>query len=143
MLQKIVKIKTRTSLHIYLRYDKKNTTWYLGEVGVGKLYKLAKYTDISMSEYATNTKAIVGLLRLGELMSGQYNVFENNSYYWTLTPYVAPNNVRLLHSQGYANSSYSPTYALGIKPSLTLKSNVIITRGDGTLQNPFRIALAD
>ena len=117
-----------------------NTTWYLGTVGVGKSYKLAKYINNSMSEYTTNTKATVGLLRLGELMSGQFDVFENNSYYWTLTPYTST-NLRLVHSQGYAHSSYPPTTALGIKPSLNLKTNVIITSGDGTLQNPFEIEL--
>ena len=117
-----------------------NTTWYLGTVGVGKSYKLAKYINNSMSEYTTNTKATVGLLRLGELMSGQFDVFENNSYYWTLTPYTST-NLRLVHSLGYAHSSYPPTTALGIKPSLNLKTNVIITSGDGTLQNPFEIEL--
>ena len=74
-------------------------------------------------------------------MSGQFDVFENNSYYWTLTPYTST-NLRLVHSQGYAHSSYPPTTALGIKPSLNLKTNVIITSGDGTLQNPFEIELA-
>ena len=118
-----------------------NTTWYLGTVGVGKSYKLAKYINNSMSEYTTNTKATVGLLRLGELMSGQFDLVENNSYYWTLTPYTST-NLRLVHSQGYAHSSYPPTTALGIKPSLNLKTNVIITSGDGTLQNPFEIELA-
>ena len=118
-----------------------NTTWYLGTVGVGKSYKLAKYINNSMSEYTTNTKATVGLLRLGELMSGQFDVFKNNSYYWTLTPYTST-NLRLVHSQGYAHSSYPPTTALGIKPSLNLKTNVIITSGDGTLQNPFNIELS-
>ena len=118
-----------------------NTTWYLGEVGVGKSYKLAKYADTSMSECATTTNAKVGLLRLGELMAGQFDVFENNSYYWTLTPYTSI-SVRLVHAQGYAHSSYSPTATFGIKPSLNLKSDVIITGGDGTLQNPFSIELA-
>ena len=49
-----------------------NTTWYLGAVANGQNYKLAKYTDTSMSGYATSTDAKVGLLRLGELMSGQF-----------------------------------------------------------------------
>ena len=73
-------------------------------------------------------------------MAGQLNMFENNSYYWTLTPYTST-NVRLVHFQGYAQSSYPPTTAFGIKPSLNLKSNVIITGGDGTKNNPFTLAL--
>ena len=35
-----------------------------------------------------------------------------------------------------------PQTLYSIKPTLNLKSNVIITSGDGTLQNPFTIELA-
>lgn len=35
----------------------------------------------------------------------------------------------------------STSNASGIKPSMNLKSNVIITGGEGTLQNPFTLAL--
>ena len=37
-----------------------------------------------MSGYAKSTNAKVGLLRLGELMSGQFDRYGNNSFYWTL-----------------------------------------------------------
>ena len=116
-----------------------NTTWYLGKVGSGTSYKLAKYTDTSMSDYATSTDAKVGLLRLGELMSGQFDRIGNNPTYWTLTPSDAP-NIRTVVSHS-SEGSYSPLNEYAIKPSLSLKSNVIITGGDGTLQKPFQIAL--
>ena len=67
-----------------------NTIWYLGTVGGGESYKLAKYRDTNMSGYATTTDAKVGLLRYGELMSGQfkdYTVGSNPSNYWLLTKY--------------------------------------------------------
>ena len=116
-----------------------NTTWYLGTVGNGTSYKLAKYTDTNMSGYATSTNAKVGLLRLGELMSGQFDRDGNNTNYWTLTPY-STSSVRRVDSIGNA-SNLSPSNAYGVRPSINLKSNVQIVNGDGTLNSPFEIQL--
>ncbi len=59
-----------------------SSTWYLGTVGSGTSYKLAKYTDTSMSSTTTSiTNAKVGLLRVGELMSGQFDRYGNNTGY--------------------------------------------------------------
>ena len=118
-----------------------NTTWYLGTVGSGTSYKLAKYTDTNMSGYVTSTNAKVGLLRLGELMSGQFDRYGNNTYYWTLTPYSA-SSVRGVYSDGVASSTF-PSSASGVRPSINLKSNVQIVNGDGTKNNPFTLKLAD
>ena len=85
-----------------------NTTWYLGTVGSGTSYKLAKYTDTNMSGYAKSTNAKVGLLRLGELMSGQFDRYGNNTSYWTLTPYSS-SSVRGVSINGSAYSTTSTT----------------------------------
>ena len=116
-----------------------NTTWYLGTVGSGTSYKLAKYTDTNMSGYAKSTNAKVGLLRLGELMSGQFDRYGNNSFYWTLTPY-STSSVRNVYYSGtaYYNASRN---ADGVRPSINLKTNVQIVNGDGTLNSPFEIQL--
>ena len=129
-----------------------NTTWYLGTVGSGTSYKLAKYTDTNMSSTTSNTtNAKVGLLRSGELMSGQFERYavkgESSSTglttdYWTLTPY-STSGVRTVMYSGSAYSGYSPTRASGVRPSINLKSNVVITGGDGTKENPFEIKLAE
>ena len=116
-----------------------STTWYLGTVGSGTSYKLAKYTDTNMSGYATTTEAKIGLLRFGELMSGQFDGYGNNTYYWTLTPYSA-SRVRRVYDYGYADDC-NPSDANGVRPSLNLKSNVQILNGDGTLNSPFEIQL--
>ena len=59
-----------------------STIWYLGPVGDGTSYKLAKYTDTSMSSKTSSiTDAKVGLLRLGELMAGQFDRYGNNKIY--------------------------------------------------------------
>ena len=118
-----------------------NTTWYLGQVGNGTNYRLAKYKDINMSSLTSNdTIAKVGLLRLGELMAGQFNEYVNNSSFWLLTSL----NFNRLRYIANINSSYenTPSVSYGIKPALNLKENVIITGGDGTKNNPFTLDLA-
>ena len=119
----------------YTEMIEDSTIWYLGTVGSGASYKLAKYTDTNMSEFATSTDAKVGLLRLGELMSGQFNKYQNNKDYWTLTPYSA-SRVRSVGNNGYAYY-LTPTNAYGVRPSMNLKSNVQISSGTGTKSDPF------
>ena len=117
-----------------------NTTWYLGTVGSGASYRLAKYGDINMSNLTSNiTISKVGLLRLGELMGGQYNNSSNNANCTYLTPINSANIWNMIQfGQAYA---WAPSSSTGIKPTLNLKSNVIITGGDGTLQNPFSLSV--
>ena len=120
-----------------------STIWYLGPVEKGSSYKLAKYTDTNMSSLTSSTtEAKVGLLRLGELMAGQYKSYENNIYYWLLTPYGISTVWNISNGSGYV-PSITPSDLAAIRPSLNLKSNVIITSGDGTLQKPFQITLAN
>ena len=117
-----------------------STTWYLGTVGNGTSYKLAKYADTSMAGYTKSTDAKIGLLRMGELMSGQFDRYGNNTNYWTLTPYSS-SSVRYVPTGGNANR-YSPSSnSLGARPSMNLKSNVVITGGDGTKNNPFTLSV--
>ena len=125
-----------------------NTTWYLGTVGGGTSYKLAKYTDETGNTLTSSTTTSkVGLLRLGELMLGQFEKYYANGSatglttgYWTLTPYSA-SDVRYVYYNGNAGS-INPTAANGVRPSINLKSNVVITGGDGTKNRPFTIELA-
>ena len=123
----------------YSNMIEENTTWYLGIMGSGSSYILAKYSDTSMSKYATSTEAKVGLLRFGELMTGQFDRHTNNMQYWTLTR-RSNSVINYLNNQcTMVFDFYDRTY--GIKPALNLKSNVIITGGDGTKNNPFTIEL--
>ena len=116
-----------------------NTTWYLGTVG-NTNYKLAKYQDATSSNLTTaTTTAKVGLLRLGELMAGQFDKNGNNTDYWTLTPYSA-SYVRNVGSSGDV-SSRSPTSSSGSRPSMNLKSTVKIVSGTGTKSDPFQLSV--
>ncbi len=125
---------------IYNDMIEDSSIWYLGVIGAGVNYKQAKYTDTSMSSYAPSIKTKVGLLRYGELMAGQFDRYGNNTAYWTLTPY----DLSIVRSVRDYGSSYrqSPSSDLaGIRPSLNLKSNVIITGGTGTKLDPFTLEL--
>ena len=115
-----------------------NTTWYLGRIYVGQSYKLAKYTDVNMSNLTYNIDVLkIGLLRYGELMVEA----ANNIYYWTLTP-SSTVNLYVVRSNGNVHSTATSHLGVGIKPALNLKQNVIITSGDGTKNNPFTLDLA-
>ena len=116
-----------------------NTTWYLGTVGTGESYKLSKYTDTVNNIPISNTaKTQVGILRWGELMAGQFNSSENNISYWTLTPYSST-GIRYIVYNGPTNGSLPTSSSYGVKPSLNLKENIIITSGTGTKEDPFII----
>ena len=117
-----------------------STTWYLGTVGNGTSYKLAKYTDTSMSSETTSTtSAKVGLLRMGELMAGQFDGYFDNVDIWTLTPSDSSKVCGINYYGGVFGSSLE--LMNGIHPALNLKSNVEITGGDGTKNNPFTVTL--
>ena len=116
-----------------------NTTWYLGTVGGGANYKLAKYQDATSSNLTTSTTtAKIGLLRLGELMAGQFDKVSNNTYYWTLTPY-STSYVRIVNYYGDGIDN-GPSYSFGSRPSMNLKSTVKIVSGTGTKSDPFVIS---
>ncbi len=116
------------------------TTWYLGTVSSGASYKLAKYTNTTDNILTSSVTTVkVGLLRMGELMVAQFDRYSNNTYYWTLTPQNG-STVRRVSSDSNTGSYYS-TNTHGIKPAFNLKQNVIITGGDGTLQNPFTLSV--
>ena len=116
-----------------------NTTWYLGTVGYGANYKLAKYQDATSSSITTaTTTAKIGLLRLGELMAGQFDKYGNNTTYWILTP-NSTSNVRYVYYCDNGNN-ISSTDSYGSRPSMNLKSTVKIVSGTGTKSDPFVIS---
>ena len=116
-----------------------NTTWYLGTVGSETNYRLAKYQDATGSNLTTSTTtAKIGLLRLGELMAGQFDKYANKANYWTLTPYNSTQYVNLVMGNGLDYES--PSFSWGSRPSMNLKSTVKIVSGKGTKSSPFVIS---
>ena len=117
----------------------------MGKINGGVNYKLGKYQDIKNNILVSNkTSAKIGLLRIGEISTIQYDGYYsgNTVNYWTLTPRTEANGLKLGYADidGTINNSVS-TNSLGIKPTMNLKSNVVITGGDGTKNNPFTVKL--
>ena len=126
----------------YINMIEENTTWYLGTVPIGSGYILAKYQDKTMNVLTTNiTNASVGLLRYGELMSGKFNINNNNNMtYWLLTK-SGFRVYRIVYDGGAGDTNATGNQA--VKPSLNVKQNVIITGGTGLKNDPFTLELAN
>ncbi len=127
---------------LYLSDDQKNmvkpTRLYVGTVGMNGNYLLAKYKDTSMSTEVYLGDFNVGLLRVGELMAGQNTI---NDSFWLITPYQTNELWVYLDYMGFLSNSQSANYQHKVKPTLTLKDNVIITDGVGTKSDPFVLTL--
>jgi hypothetical protein len=112
--------------------------YYLGKWKIGDDYRNI-YTKSSSNGYGT-FKALVGMLSYGEYLAGNNIESSSNAYnYWLLTPYDdIVDNV-------YVSVSGNVTYNLpsfdnvGVRPTITLKSNVKIKSGTGTKNDPFII----
>ena len=118
-----------------------NTTWYLGKVSSGYNYKLAKYSNLETHELVTNiANAKVGMLRIGELLNGSFENYKYSSSNWTLTP-TEDDTLRRIGYNGDAFPVKPNDAGNTVKPTFNLKSNVVITGGDGTKNNPFTVKL--
>ncbi len=109
-----------------------NQSWYLGTIENGANYKASICAtikaDVSMSACnPTGTKATanIGLPRVGEMFTSVISRNEKDSF-WTLTP-KNTSNIRYIHSNGGLGDTIS-TNALGARPSMYLKPNVVISK---------------
>ena len=120
-----------------------NSTWYIPKFNLGANYKLAKYQDTSLTELSSETaNDTIGLLRMGELMTSKDDDTISYTNTWLLTPYT-DNMVWFIMSDDRADAYISNKVQQGIKPAMNLKSNVVITGGDGTKSNPFSVKLGN
>ena len=97
------------------------------------------------SDSGTIVNATVGLLNLYEYQESFRGTTYSNGYlnnglhWWTITPY---SNINMNEIDNLGNSNYfDKVYALGIRPSINLKSNVKIVDGNGTLDNLYRLSV--
>ena len=64
----------------------------------------------------------------------------NNTSQWTLTPNSRYSyGVFLVNDTGYGINYYYANYSYGVRPSVYLTSNVNISGGDGTMNNPYTL----
>ena len=70
-----------------------------------------------------------------------------NNYYFTMTPsyFIAARAIALVYNvnpTGELLQWYSVTDSLGVRAVINLRSDVLISKGDGTIENPFQLQLA-
>ena len=139
-----------------------NNTWYNSLVSKGMLDKGTYYIKAMSSGSYKNSlcntnnttettkdcvkttsiwnSGYVGLPRYGEMFASQQgNGYNSSSYMWLITPYSS-SFVWRVYSSGYGYS-HNPSYSSAARPSINLKSNIVITGGSGTKNDPFTIAL--
>ena len=117
-------------------------TWYQNDFEYGDSY------TISLDETGTPIYATVGLIRVGEILSNQSSSiltneytstssYNNASYYWTMTPY----NSSFAWNVGDTGRVYNyvVSNAYGLRAVIVVNSDVIITGGNGTWSNPYKI----
>ena len=93
-------------------------------------------TTIKNCEKTTNTwVGYVGLPRYAEMFTGSSSTFT-----WLLTQY---NTIRVWCT-GNDGRVYNGTPATGaaVRPSINIKSEIVIKSGDGTKQSPFEIGIS-
>ena len=123
----------------------KETAWYQGTaMGYGATYK----TPLTETE-GTGINAKVGLIRVGEMLSGQSSTILTSNYtktssysnaknYWTMNQYTSTSLAWYVNAGGYANNN-SVTYIFGVRPVIKADTTLTISKGNGTPSNPYEI----
>ena len=120
-------------------------TWYQNNFASGQSY------TVSLNEESPtrSIQATVGLIRVGEMLSGQSSSiltkgytttssYGNSATYWTMTPYTSSSLAWHVGNYGYANFS-SVSYTFGLRAVIVVNSDVTITGGNGTWSIPYQI----
>ena len=132
-----------------------DSTWNITNSNASSLddvnTKLPETTLINNSTIGKNTP--VGLLNSYEYylsyknassQSYSYGYLNIGYYWWLLNPYKADPNIPYyviwdVYSSGRVGYN-NPSDNYGVRPSVNLKSNIVITGGSGTKNNPYTIA---
>ncbi len=142
------------------------TTWKVGGTASANIYnspvKMAYNYEVGSSSLNTTYSAKIGLMYVNDYGYAASPVnwttnldFYNNSsarsnnwmymgwYDWTISRCSdTTDSVFLVHNTGDVNfyDSFSSGYG-GIRPTFYMKSNVVVTSGDGSQNSPFRVVL--
>ena len=130
-----------------------SSTYYIKEVLNGWSYKNSlcsntRETTKACTKTTTVWDGLVGLPRYGEMFASQQGSgYSSSNDIWLITPHNSSSvwrvsNGRSVNDHGDASGS-NPSNSYGARPSIYLKSNVVITGGSGTQSDPFTIALKD
>ena len=122
-----------------------NYTWYQNNFNYGDNYTVS----LNEENPTRSIQATVGLIRIGEMLSGQSSSIltkgytttsnYNNAYrYWTMTPNTNSSGVWFVWHYGYANY-YGVSDTNGLRAVIVVNSDVTITGGNGTWSSPYEI----
>ena len=122
-----------------------NYTWYQNNFAFGQSYSVS----LNEENPTRSIQATVGLIRVGEMLSGQSSSiltsgytstssYSNSNSYWTMTPSTSSSNAWYVVNFGYVgNIAVAVTY--GVRAVIVVNSDVTITGGNGTWSNPYQI----
>ncbi|MEG2322362.1 MAG: hypothetical protein RSB71_02620, partial [Bacilli bacterium] len=106
--------------------------WYKGDA----FTKTPDYRTVL--KYDTNPyNSYVGLLRYGEMLSGQSVSITSKNHYWLNNNYDN-SNAWIVLSNGNVGSN-GVTYTRGVRPVIKVDYITTITAGNGTLEAPYKI----
>ena len=120
-------------------------TWYQNNFASGQSYSVS----LNEENPTRSIQATVGLIRVGEMLSGQSSSiltkgyttassYSNANTYWTMTPYTSSSNAWYVNFDGLAYYD-SVTNARGLRAVIVVTADVTITGGNGTWSNPYQI----
>ena len=122
-----------------------NYKWYQNNFSFGQSY------TVSLNEESPtrSIQATVGLIRIGEMLSSQSSSILTNGYinersnsnaanYWTMTPATDSFDVWYVRTVSKSQTC-GTSFQSGIRPVIVIKSDVIVTGGNGTWSNPYQI----
>ena len=123
-----------------------NYTWYQNNFDWGYDYKVS----LNEESPTRSIQATVGLIRVGEMLSGQSSSiltkgytttssFDNATTYWTMTPSTSSSTAWIVNSYGYASNSIFVSDPRGVRAVIVVNSDVTITGGNGTWSSPYKI----
>ncbi len=123
-------------------------TYYLGKLNAGD-YKNSICSDNDTTETTKKCRKTsstwtgkVGLPRVGEMFSAMIGKgsTDTNTGILLITPYSNSSYIRYIANTSDLSAYPSPSsFAWGVRPSINLNSNVVITGGEGTEQKPYEI----
>ena len=121
-------------------------TWYQNNFRSGQSYTIS----LNETEPTRSIQATVGLIRVGEMLSGQSSSiltkgytttssYDNASDYWTMTPSTSSPRAWDVNNDGRADSDDVSSTFFGLRAVIVVNSDVTITGGNGTWSSPYEI----
>ena len=120
-------------------------TWYQNNFASGQSYSVS----LNEENPTRSIQATVGLIRVGEMLSGQSSSiltkgyttassYSNANTYWTMMPYTSSSLAWFVIDYGVASYS-SVARTSGLRAVIVVTADVTITGGNGTWSNPYQI----